>query len=312
MCYDTLAMTKYNDEKLAWMMLLDGCFILQFIHSSAREEDMSNLLRNHEISLVELDLFLLENQIPFGILRLIFEGAQFKDGSRMKYMINRFVADTNGILSAGYGRGLPQLPEESSHLLHLMRIALLGGKDKIPRKNPKQLRFTRQFFQHFMELRAAGISLRPSNRGFLTDISLESNFFRGSLKLPQITIDEFTHTRCLNILTYEISSEGPDDYAVTSYICFLGSLIDDADDAKELRSRHILCNFLGSDEEVARIFLEIINNLVHPAIFQEIEVLIQKTEYLYELCPLLPLQCSREYDSFHCCSFDAVFARIFC
>ena len=69
-CYDSLAMTKYNDEKLAWMMLLDGCFILQFIHSSTREEDTSNLLRNHEISLVELDLFLLENQIPFGIMSL--------------------------------------------------------------------------------------------------------------------------------------------------------------------------------------------------------------------------------------------------
>ena len=76
-------------------------------------------------------------------------------------------------------------------------------------------------------------------------------------------------------------SEGPDDYAVTSYICFLGSLIDDADDVKELRSRHILCNFLGSDEEVTRIFHEIANNLVDPAIY------IKKSKFLFRNTPTI-------------------------
>ncbi|KAJ9681926.1 hypothetical protein PVL29_018017 [Vitis rotundifolia] len=45
---------------------------------------MSNVLRCHQIYFVELDLHLLENQLPFGVLMLIFEGANFKAGLPME------------------------------------------------------------------------------------------------------------------------------------------------------------------------------------------------------------------------------------
>ena len=47
------------------------------------------------------------------------------------------------------------------------------------------------------------------------------------------------------------------DSAITSYISFLDSLIDEANDVKMLRKAGILYNCLGSDEEVARVFNEI-------------------------------------------------------
>ncbi|RWR74675.1 UPF0481-like protein [Cinnamomum micranthum f. kanehirae] len=55
--------------------------------------------------------------------------------------------------------------------------------------------------------------------------------------------------------------DGLSDHTVTSYICFLDSLIDHAEDVKELRSKNILLNRLGSDEEVANLFNELANNL---------------------------------------------------
>ena len=73
------------------MMLLDGCFLLQFIRSKEYDSkvDMSNVHRNHRINFVVQDLFLLENQLPFGILKWIFEGAKFNDGSPMKRKIKK-------------------------------------------------------------------------------------------------------------------------------------------------------------------------------------------------------------------------------
>ncbi|RVW62305.1 hypothetical protein CK203_061544 [Vitis vinifera] len=77
--------------------------------------------------MIGVDLFLLENQLPFGVLKLIFEEVEFNiDGSPMQEMIKKFVIDTGrpeGSTSA------IQL-EEPSHLLDLLRSALLGGSKK--------------------------------------------------------------------------------------------------------------------------------------------------------------------------------------
>ena len=86
-CYDWSRTEKYDDEKLARMMLLDGCFVLQFI----RWKGMRKFLRNHQINFVMQDLFLLENQLPFGVLKLIFEGANFQGGLPMEKNIKNFI-----------------------------------------------------------------------------------------------------------------------------------------------------------------------------------------------------------------------------
>ncbi|WKA02804.1 hypothetical protein VitviT2T_020958 [Vitis vinifera] len=78
------------------------------------------------------------------------------------------------------------------------------------------------------------------------------------------------------MVAYEMCPDAPDDYAVTSYICFLYDLIDHADDVKELRSKHILHNLLGSDDDVAQIFNEIGNDLVDPDAYKDVKDCIQK------------------------------------
>ncbi|GMY19170.1 upf0481 protein, partial [Fagus crenata] len=58
------------------------------------------------------------------------------------------------------------------------------------------------------------------------------------------------------------------NYGVTSYISFLDSLIDEANDVIELRKARILGNLLGSDQEVAQLFNEIGRDLVpNPEIY---------------------------------------------
>ncbi|KAL6324738.1 hypothetical protein AAG906_017078 [Vitis piasezkii] len=267
-------------------------------------KSMINVLKVHEIDFVEQDLFLLENQLPFGVLKLIFEGANFKVGLPMEKNIIKFVTVIGMPEGLSSEIQLKEVNEEPSHLLDLLRSALLGRfhmirsqpeKEQQPKKKGKsssssqggkwglrwpwkkgKQRGIRQSFRHIKELKAAGIYLKPSRTCFLRDVSFKSYFFFGYLKLPPITIDDFTKPMFLNMVAYEMCPDAPDDYAVTSYVCFLEDLIDHADDVKELRSKHILHNFLGSDEDVAQIFNEIGNGLVDPGIYEEVKDLIQK------------------------------------
>ena len=295
-CYDWSSTSEYDDEALAWMMLLDGCFLLQFI----RRKGKINFLRNHQIIFVVQDLFLLENQLPYGVLKLIFEEAKFNDDSLMKKKIKEFVTKTGGPEASD-----EELDEEPPHLLHLLRSSLLGRDKKIrgsqpeqeqqpekerkssssqggdggfrcPWKKCKQRAIWLYSFRSIKDLKASGIHLKPSRTSVLTDVSFKSYFFHGYLKLPRIIIDDFTKKKFLNMIAYEMCPDAPDDYGITSYICLLDDLIDHADDVKELRSKNILYNLLGNDEDVAQLFNEIGNDLVDPEAYEDVKDRIQE------------------------------------
>ncbi|KAB5519358.1 hypothetical protein DKX38_023677 [Salix brachista] len=102
-------------------------------------------------------------------------------------------------------------------------------------------------------LKKVGIHFMPSQTSGLMDVKFKPSFFYGIVKLPTLTIDVLTMPLLLNLVAYE-KSTALDQLPVTSYICFMDSLIDDADDVKELRSNGIIVNFHGSDQQVADLF----------------------------------------------------------
>ena len=79
----------------------------------------------------------------------------------------------------------------------------------------------------------------------------------GYLWLPPITVDDSTRPVFLNLIAYEMCLDFQNDFAITSYVSFLDSLIDEPSDVKLLRNAGILYNYLGSDDEVAQVFNEI-------------------------------------------------------
>ncbi|TYI58577.1 hypothetical protein E1A91_D11G369300v1 [Gossypium mustelinum] len=61
------------------------------------------------------------------------------------------------------------------------------------------------------------------------------------------------------------------DFTVTSYMCFLDSLIDGAEDVRELSDAGILHNELGTDGEVAKLFNKM-NTILVPSVMTYSEV----------------------------------------
>ena len=67
-----------------------------------------------------------------------------------------------------------------------------------------------------------------------------------------IVINNSTKTLFLNLIAYEMSSDAPHDFI--SYLLFLDSLINHADDVKELEYAGVLQNYLGTHQQVADFF----------------------------------------------------------
>lgn len=83
-----------------------------------------------------------------------------------------------------------------------------------------------------------------------------------TLKIPRIVVDDSTGSKFMNLVAYEMCPDFQNDFGVTSYLCFLDSLIDTAQDVKELRHAGMLLNYMGSDEDVAHLFNTMTTDLV--------------------------------------------------
>ncbi|GKD49649.1 putative UPF0481 protein [Tanacetum coccineum] len=61
----------YSDDEVATMMVMDGCFILEFCFKHVNEDVyLPNTMQNSRIA---MDLLLLENQVPFFVLEALLE-----------------------------------------------------------------------------------------------------------------------------------------------------------------------------------------------------------------------------------------------
>ncbi|KAG6743720.1 hypothetical protein POTOM_052421 [Populus tomentosa] len=294
--YNEIDMKGYDDEQFTRMMFLDGCFILQFIHCVTHNYE--NLeMTDLQVAGVKRDLLLLENQIPFPVLKSLTSLRYEKDGTNhgMKHVndflffhilnpkdqplrTRKLLWSTVSLLllflpialpfvlsrtSIGYNHGLVFLslvPTFAASRLHedaaiacliwplVLRNSFLQSASQLLEEG---VAITCIFSAK--ELEKVGIHFTSSQTSALTDVKFKSSSLYGTLKLPSITIDESTRSMLLNLVAFETSA-ALNPLWVTSYICFMDSLIDDADDVKELRSKGIIINFHGPDQQVADLF----------------------------------------------------------
>jgi len=117
-------------------------------------------------------------------------------------------------------------------------------------------------YRSIQDLRAVGIIVKSSATRRPTDIDFSVGWFAAKLTLPEIVVDDTSAATFLNLIAYEMCPDFENDYEICSFAAFMDSLIDRPEDVKELRSKGILLNSLGSDEEVAELFNIISTDLV--------------------------------------------------
>ncbi|KAE8098656.1 hypothetical protein FH972_016701 [Carpinus fangiana] len=278
--FDEKVTKVYDDKDLAWMLFVDGCAVLQFIQCAVETKFADMKIKNDQAVFGQQDLFLLENQLPYQLLKDLMKLSEKKE--ILKKSINSFI-DMHATTQTANCKD----KQKPAHLLDRLRTRLIGNRES-PHITAEQGNKSRSggqggqalhSFRNVQELRAAGIQLKLSTTGSLTDVffSDKSIVYPGYLSLHQITVDDSTGPKLLNLVAYEMCPDFDNEFGVTSYICFLDSLIDHPDDVKELRKAQVLHNLLGSDKEVAKLFNDIATDLVpNPETYADVKQQIQK------------------------------------
>uniref|UniRef100_A0A2N9F2I4 Uncharacterized protein n=1 Tax=Fagus sylvatica TaxID=28930 RepID=A0A2N9F2I4_FAGSY len=277
-CFEEEVTKKYDDETLAWLLFVDGCAILQYIYCATKNKFDELNIKTDSVAFAQQDLFLLENQLPYCLLKWLMSLSKMEN--ELKESIQTYIAN-HDMVPDKKGDSLHSISMEGDpvHLLDLLRTRILGKPKPnfkiIPNKNKDQ---DWQSYRNVQELKAAGIRLRRNSNSCLSNISFTREYvFLGYLSLPPIIVDDSTRPKFLNLIAYEMCLDFKNDFGVTSYIAFLDSLIDEPNDVKILRKAGVLHNFLGSDEEVAKLFNEIGTDLVpNPETYKDVRSQIQK------------------------------------
>ncbi|KAG6690929.1 hypothetical protein I3842_10G037600 [Carya illinoinensis] len=310
-CFEEEVTKKYNDVDLAWILVIDGCAILQYIDLAISDKFKDSGIKNDSVAYCQQDLFLLENQVPYALLEMLMKLSKVEKALRNS--VKEFIKRNHHMVLMDNSSGpQPEKPSENpTHLLDLLRSSLLGPENAAKKdektevnlptnqeapkasnnertthssngtKTNPQRSSDRQSCRTVQELKAAGIHVKRSEANSLRNISFSTkliNYLPGVLSLPPLIVDDSTGPRLLNLIAYEMCLDFDNDFGITSYVSFLDSLIDEANDVKELRKAHVLFNLLGSDKEVAKLFNEIGTDLV-PDLAQHKQVRTQIQEY---------------------------------
>ncbi|KAK5836161.1 hypothetical protein PVK06_011917 [Gossypium arboreum] len=275
-CYKPKDIEVYEDDELAWIFFVDGCAMLHVIHRTTSEKCMDHV-KVDLLAFAQVDLFMLENQIPFRVLNLLI--SSISKGNDVRNSMYAFIdKKIKSTLAAGksdldQGPVVSEQDQEPTHLLGILRDRLLTKSKNKPTTNSKKEVICNllmslgskpqhsKTFRSVKELKEAGIQVSPSETSSFRDVDFYVGLL-GTLKIPRIVVDDSTGSKFMNLVAYEMCPDFENDFGVTSYLCFLDSLIDTAEDVKELRHAGMLLNYMGSDEEVAHLFNSLTTDLV--------------------------------------------------
>ncbi|KAG6390676.1 hypothetical protein SASPL_148415 [Salvia splendens] len=256
----------YVGEDLAEIVFRDACFLICFMYGFGKEGvqtyiRMCERMGMSAMLLVSCDICMLENQIPLWLISLVYPDQH--QSLLCEYLSYRVYGDYR----MSHLPWTKQEEEEPRHLLEALRRTFLHVVEiqqissRIPRESSRKITRSARtqmdsLFRSVTDLKAKGIHLQRSSN-CLTDINFFSFGLFAQLRLPTFWVNEESKVLFSNLIVFEMSPGVETDFGVTSYINFMKTLINNANDVKAMREKGILCSTLENDEEVLHIFKSI-------------------------------------------------------
>ncbi|KAG8073578.1 hypothetical protein GUJ93_ZPchr0006g40797 [Zizania palustris] len=254
-----------TEEDIGMMMLMDGCFIVHFLlrHDPKKgaeyeywskldagfldqEYDTLQWERPWEWSLVAIDMLLLENQIPFVAVRILFDILRTEHDRAVNLTAcarNMF----NKYLPAGMRTSAsPIRCQDVRCLLQLLYRSLLPNPkvgSRLMEPPPKPPRPGMDPAKK-LETDGVGITRRqqwtwwPWSRFQEPFSFLDIVFSRGKVQIPQLEVSDASIQLLQNLMAFEKCYHGT-TWHVANYAAFMDALNADHNDTEMLRKRCI-------------------------------------------------------------------------
>ncbi|KAE8713251.1 Tetratricopeptide repeat (TPR)-like superfamily protein [Hibiscus syriacus] len=216
-CYDPNEIEDYDDEKLAWMLFIDGCAVLCAVHYGMKGDFQKLNTKANLLVFAQLDFFLLENQIPYRVLRILIDSAiepqkwkqSITDFINRNLMTNIHHDEHKSQMNATKGR------EDYAHLLERLRKELLTGDDEKDKQHSNMIgrmllrcgdgrkHRIRKTFRSIKDLKESGIHVEPNKTNSLKNISFYCRFL-GKITMPRLLVDDSTAAMFMNLIALEM------------------------------------------------------------------------------------------------------------
>ncbi|RLN22748.1 Protein of unknown function DUF247 [Panicum miliaceum] len=251
-CYSERPLLGSDD--FVRMLLLDGCFILEFFFKWYDKVPDALCDVGWGLTLVNADLLLLENQIPFFVVERLYgaiAGAQGGTREHLFKILFNYIGDEKQTTAEP-----PSDTIEIHHLLHMYYESFVPKRP--PPESEKKTTTpsaTLKVIPRATEMSAAGVSfVRRSAPHAQDKYDVAFNAGRGVMEIPVMVVDDVERSLLINLIAFEQSQGGDDAGVVTSYVSLMGMLVRTPQDVELLRRRGILDNMLADDEEAAQFF----------------------------------------------------------
>ncbi|KAK7349947.1 hypothetical protein VNO77_07872 [Canavalia gladiata] len=258
--------SESESQELAKIMIVDGCFLLELLIKLGNNMDtLGNqifcydpILENEEkIVAVLNDIAMLENQIPFIVLKKLYRKV-FPDGSDINndHRVANLVRKALGYDEVDGSGG--------AHILHLMHLSTV--QEDQPQSNVnKQVR--QELVRCATRLQAAGIIIQPANNmpkhKLMDRFGFDINFKNSLLEIPVLHIKETTEVRWRNLIAWEQSKIWI-KCKYTSYAMFFQGLICCKHDIELLEEKGVIVNeSRKKKEELLTLFRTISKGAEH-------------------------------------------------
>ncbi|KAM0017957.1 hypothetical protein Hdeb2414_s0027g00693781 [Helianthus debilis subsp. tardiflorus] len=205
-----------DDNTLSWIMAIDGLFLINLLQDSFVDHGNKKMVGD---TILSRDLMLLENQIPFVVLKEIYRTLKTnsseidEDESELFFMMERFCRansplQLSSISSCSYNE------TSHLHLLDLMyHLMVKNGSPKTERSNQDEESSQSRSSSEEIEDMEEGIYSACDNIGEITKIAMKFWIGRKILKpvqvIQDIPWDKILTISGLKVVKHPDKNEGP-------------------------------------------------------------------------------------------------------
>nr|GMD42104.1 UPF0481 protein At3g47200-like [Ipomoea batatas] len=262
---------KVRGDEFVKMLLLDGCFIVEFVIRQSgllmmqkRIFDPIFMQIQGTVCNILRDMLLLENQLPFFVLQAIYDMISNPGNPEFSEMVK--IAFRNKI---------PKMNIISllNTQIHQQQKTCSSNSSCCFWKQPQQIIDDDEAallcsIRTASELQEAGVRFKKvpkiSNTSSNQTISLfDIKFNHGVLEIPSFALYHPTETFFRNLIAYEQHSPDVHPMYFTDYAKFMDDLINTEKDVNLLRLKDVFINGLGDDKEVTRLFNDLCKGVTY-------------------------------------------------
>ncbi|XP_068304071.1 UPF0481 protein At3g47200-like [Pyrus communis] len=241
-CYDVKLGNHLSSDQFVEMMVVDGCFLLEFIRRSNPISRYRDVLSMPEmLSMVKNDLFLLENQLPWNVVDCLFNLTTTSKENSLHFLTSVLIAEVM------HNRTIHKHSIQTwqfRHLLDNARDLLVGSFSR----NRDSLYKHWTPIPSVTHLEESGVKFQPaSSKTELLGITFDSQ--NGVMEIPLMRIGANTECVLRNLIAYERCSRKPN--YILSYATLLNQLIKSTEDLDSLFQKGIVVTYLSKEDTVS-------------------------------------------------------------